>query len=288
MPKKTVILTTLLALFLVAGCKKAPVPATEVIAEPAGQLPAGPIDTAWDTAPEYVAKLIPQDLVEPRLAQASTSEVHVQALTNGTDIAFRLSWADSDQSDTAGPGRFVDACAVQVPAKLMPNPPVPQMGEAGNSVQIAYWRADWQAWVDGRADNIKSIYPNAEITHYPFQAPALATGSPEQKEMARRYAPADAVGNRRQGPRESPVESLLAEGPGTLTPNPSVAVKGNGVRTKEGWAVVIVRPVPEGLAPGSKSRTSVAFAVWKGANREAGARKMRSGWAPLAIREKKS
>lgn len=287
MPRlKIIILTTLLAFLLAAGCKKAPAPATEVIAEPVTQLPAGPADTAWDTAPEYVAKLIPQDLVEPRLAQASTPEVHVQALTNGTDIAFRLRWDDVDQGDTAGPGRFVDACAVQVPAKLMPNPPAPQMGEAGNSVQIAYWRADWQAWVNGRADNIKSIYPNAEITHYPFQAPALATGSSEQKEMAKRYAPADAVGNRRQGPRESPVESLLAEGPGTLTPNPSVAVKGNGVRTKEGWAVVIVRPVPEGLAP--KTRTSVAFAIWKGANKEAGARKMRSGWAPLAIGEKKS
>lgn len=283
---KTIILIPLLALLLVAGCKKTPAPATEVIAEPVAQLPAGPADRAWDTAPEYVAKLIPQDLIEPRLAQASTPEVHVQALTNGTEIAFRLRWIDSDQSDTAGPGRFVDACAIQLPAKLMPNPPAPQMGEAGNSVQIAYWRADWQAWVDGRVDNIKSIYPNAEITHYPFQASSLAPGSPEQKEMAKRYAPADAAGNRRQGPRESSVESLLAEGPGTLTPDPSVAVSGNGVRTQEGWAVMIVRPLPEGLAP--KTRTSVAFAVWRGANKEAGARKMRSGWTPLAIREKKS
>jgi DMSO reductase family type II enzyme heme b subunit len=285
---KTITLTTLLALLLAAGCKKSPTPATEVIAEHVAQLPAGPVDTAWDTAPEYVAKLIPQDLVEPRLAQASTPEVHVQALTNGTEIAFRLRWADSDQSDTAGPGLFVDACAVQVPAKILPNQPAPQMGEAGNSVQIAYWRADWQAWANGRADNIKSIYPNAEITHYPFQAAPLAPGSAEQKEMAKRYAPADAAGNRRQGPRESPVESLLAEGPGTLTPNPSMVVRGNGMRTQDGWAVMIVRPVPEGLVPGAKVRTSVAFAVWKGANKEAGARKMRSGWAPLAIREKKS
>jgi DMSO reductase family type II enzyme heme b subunit len=287
MPRpKTIILNLLLTLLLAAGCKKAPAPATEVIAEPIAQLPASPVDAAWDTTPEYVAKLIPQDLVEPRLAQASTPEVHVQALTNGTEIAFRLRWIDSDQSDTAGPGRFVDACAVQVPAKILPNQPAPQMGEAGNSVQIAYWRADWQAWVNGRADNIKSIYPNAEITHYPFQAQSLPSGSAEQKEMAKRYAPADAVGNRRQGPRESPVESLLAEGPGTLTPNPSVAVRGNGMRTQDGWTVMIVRPIPEGLAP--KVRTSVAFAIWKGTNKEAGARKMRSGWAPLAIREKKS
>lgn len=283
---KPILMPALLVLLVVVGCKKTQAPATEVIAVAVAQLPNGPGDAAWDSAPEYIAKLIPQDLVEPRLAQASTPEVRVQALTNGTEIAFRLRWVAAEPHDAAGPALFVDACAVQVPTKLMPNPPAPQMGEAANSVQIAYWRADWQAWVNGRADNIKSIYPNAEITHYPFQASSLEPGSSEQKEMARRYAPADAVGNRRQGPRESPVESLLAEGPGTLTPNPAVAVKGRGVRTQDGWAVMIVRPLPDGLAP--KTRTSVAFAVWQGANKEGGARKMRSGWAPLSVREKKS
>jgi Ethylbenzene dehydrogenase len=283
--RNSILILAMTVLLFAAGCKKTPAPATEVIAIPAAQLPAGPADVAWDTVPEYVAKLIPQDLVEPRLAQPSTPEMRVQALTNGTEIAFLLRWVDADQNDAEKPGQFVDACAVQVPAKLMPNPPAPQMGEAGNSVQIAYWRADWQAWVNGRADNIKSIYPNAEITHYPFQASSLPPGSPEQKEMAKRFAPADAVGNRRQGPRQSPVESLLAEGPGTLAPNPSLAVHGNGVRTMDGWAVMIVRPLPDGLAP--RVRTSVAFAVWQGANKEAGARKMRSGWVPLAVQEKK-
>lgn len=283
--RHSILILALIVLLFAAGCKKAAVPATEVVAVRAAQLPAGPAEAAWDSAPEYVAKLIPQDLVEPRLAQASTPEVRVQAMANGTEIAFRLRWVDRAPSDTEIPGQFVDACAVQIPARLMPNPPAPQMGEAGNGVQIAYWRSDWQAWVNGRADNIKSIYPNAEITHYPFQAQSLGAGSPEQNEMAQRYAPADAVGNRRQGPRQSAVESLTAEGPGTLTPNPSLAVKGNGVRTQDGWAVMIVRPLPEGLAP--NARTSVAFAVWQGANKEAGARKMRSGWVPLAVQEKK-
>jgi hypothetical protein len=281
---KLIVLPALLVLVVAAGCRKAPVQATEVIAVSAAQLPSGPTDAAWDAAPEYPAKLIAQDLVEPRLAQASTPEVRVQAITNGSEIAFRLRWIDADQNDTAKPGAFVDACAVQVPAKPMPNPPAPQMGESGGGVQIVYWRADWQAWVNGREDNIKSVYPNAEITHYPFQAASLPKDSPEQKEMAKRFAPADASGNRRQGPRQSPVESLLAEGPGTLAPNPALAVRGAGVRTQDGWAVMLVRPVPQGLAP--KKRTSVAFAVWQGSNREAGARKMRSGWAPLAVQEK--
>jgi hypothetical protein len=160
------VLPLLLALLPAAGCKKAPVTASEVIVVQVGQLPGSPGDSGWEGAPEYVAKLIPQDLVEPRLAQASTAEVHVQALTNGREIAFRLRWADADQNDTAAPGKFVDACAVQVPVKRMANPPAPQMGESGGAVQIAYWRADWQAWVNGRADDIKSIYPNAEVSHW--------------------------------------------------------------------------------------------------------------------------
>ncbi len=282
--KHTLFFALLLSL-VATGCKKAPVESTEVIAVPVVQLPSGPSDQAWENAPEYLAKLIPQDLVEPRLAKASTPEVRVQAVTNGSEIAFRLSWMDPDQNDTERPGEFVDACAVQVPSKLLPNPPAPQMGESGGAVQIVYWRADWQAWANGRGDTIKDIYPNAEVTHYPFQAASLPKDSPEQQEMAKRYAPAAAVGNRRQGPRESPVESLIAQGPGTLSPNPSLAVKGRGERTKDGWSVMMVRPLPEGLAP--KSRTSVAFAVWQGANKEAGARKMRSGWAPLAVQEKK-
>lgn len=282
---KDTLLVALLLSLAIAGCKKAPVESTEVIAIPVAQLPSGPGDQAWDNAPEYLAKLIPQDLVEPRLAQASTPEVRVQALTNGSEVAFRLRWTDPNQNDVERPDEFVDACAVQVPSKLLPNPPAPQMGESGGTVQIVYWRADWQAWMNGRGDTIKDIYPNAEVTHYPFQAPSLPKDSPEQQEMAKRYAPAAAVGNRRQGPRESPVESLIAEGPGTLSPNPSLVVKGRGEHTKEGWSVMMVRPLPEGLAP--KARTSVAFAVWQGANKEAGARKMRSGWAPLAMQEKK-
>jgi hypothetical protein len=54
------------------------------------------------------------------------------------------------------------------------------------------------------------------------------------------------------------------------------------VRTANGWAVVIARPMPAGLAP--NVRTAVAFAVWDGAAREAGARKMRTIWVPLSVR----
>lgn len=278
-------LPVLLGAVLLAGCRKAPAPTNEVVAFRVGSVPSSPADEAWKQIPEHVAKLIPQDLVEPRLMKPSTPEVRVQAVTNGSEIVFRLRWTDAENNDLPGSSRPTDACAVQIPRNIAPNPPAPQMGEAGHQVDITFWRADWQAAVNGRGDTIRDIYPNAAIDHYPFEAAPLPPGSPEQKEMATRYAPAQALGNRRVGPREAPVESLVAEGPGTLAPGPQNGAKGQGVRIKDGWAVVIGRKIPEGLAP--RVRTQIAFAVWQGSQQETGARKMRTGWIPLSLGEAK-
>ncbi len=276
-------LPLLLVPVLLAGCSKTPPPTNEVVALRVASLPAGPMDEAWKRVPEHLAKLIPQDLVEPRLLKPSTPEVHVQAVTNGSEIVFRLRWADPDKDDLPGSGRFTDACAVQIPRMIESQPPAPQMGEAAHPVDVTFWRADWQAYVNGRGDTIRDLYPNASIDHYPFEAASLAPGSPEQKEMATRYAPAQAVANRRSGPRDTPVESLTAQGPGTLSPGPANGARGQGVRTDDGWAVLIARKLPEGLAP--RVRTQVAFAVWEGSRQETGARKMRTGWIPLSVRE---
>ena len=70
--------------------------------------------------------------------------------------------------------------------------------------------------------------------------------------------------------------------PGAIAAGGGVKSRGKGVRTATGWAVVIARPMPTGLAP--NVRTSIAFAVWDGAAREAGARKMRTIWVPLSVR----
>ena len=266
-------------LLIVTSCSQQPQRTAEVVAAPGQQLPAETGDSLWNQVPEHLAKMIPQDLVEPRLMTPSTAEVTVRALTNRTEIAFRLEWLDDSKSDTPGPAAMVDACAVQIPQKLDKEPPDPQMGMAGKSVQVTYWRADWQASVAGRGDTIRDLYPNAAIDHYPFEAKSLEPGSQAQKEMALRYAPARALGNLRSGPRAQPVEDLIASGPGTLAPGPSLGSTGKGRHEKSGWSVVIRRPLPEGLSPGQ--RTLVAFAVWQGSQHEAGARKMRTGWIPL-------
>jgi hypothetical protein len=265
------------------ACQQPAAPVPEVIAVRTAALPERPDDPAWAAAPEHIAKLLLQDLVEPRLMTPSTPEVRVRALANATHIAFRLEWVDAEANDLPGAGRFPDGCAVQVPQTNEVTAPDPQMGMTGRGVQISYWRADWQASVNGRGDSIAELYPHATVDHYPFDAQSLERGSDEQAEMARRYAPADAVGNRRGGPRTSAIEDLIAEGPGTIGRAPSMISRGHGERTPLGWAVVIARPLPDGLTP--TVRTQVAFAVWEGAAQEAGARKMRSGWIGLAMRE---
>jgi len=282
MKTTTVLLIVLLAL---AGCSRGPELVPEVVALKTGKLPASPDDSAWDRAPEHVARLLLQDLVEPRQMKATTQEVRVRALSDGAQVAFRLTWADDNSSDAPGPAKMVDACAVQIPAQLSPEPPAPQMGDDKGLVQVTYWRADWQAAVNGRGDSIKDLYPNAVVDHYPFDAQSLEKGSDAQKEMAQRYAPARALGNLRAGPREKPVEDLVANGPGTLSPGPSLDSAGSGHHSKQGWAVQISRKLPEGLS--GNERTQIAFAVWQGSEQESGARKMRTGWIPLVVRSPK-
>jgi hypothetical protein len=246
-----------------------------------GAVPGDPADVAWASAPKFVAALLPQDMVEPRLLVPSTKEMRVQAISDGKDVAFRLDWDDANADDLPRPGRFPDACAVQIPARIERDVPAPQMGEDGRSVEITYWRASWQAVADGRKDTIQAIYPDATVDHYPFQAPPLQPGAPEQQKLEQAYAPARAVGNAMASPGAQPAQALVAEGPGTIRPATDVRVSGRGTRTLKGWSVVLVRPLPEGLAP--DKRSAVAFAVWEGGKEEVGARKMRSVWVPLSM-----
>lgn len=275
------LLAASLAACLAASCARPVPPASEVEAAFIDPLPSGPEAAAWRKIPVYSAQLIPQDLVEPRLMQPSTTHLRVQAATDGARVVFRLAWDDITLNDVPGPASFADACAVQLPRTTEPDVPDPQMGQPGRPVEITYWKASWQASIDGRPDTIQAIYPGAVVDHYPFDAPPLEPGSEAQKEFARRYAPADAAGNRREGPRDRAVEDLVAEGPGTLKPAGASLSEGSGRRATDGWEVVIARPLPAGLAAGGRSQ--IAFGVWDGGQGEVGSRKMRSGWVPLSI-----
>lgn len=257
---------------------------SEVVIASATSLPLDPQDSAWDKAPEYVAELVPQDMVEPRQMKSTTPEVRVRAITDGTDLALRLEWKDAGNDDQPGVSRFSDACAIQFPSGSGPSIPAPQMGEPDRPVKITYWRASWQSIVDGRGGSLQDLYPNAAIDHYPFEAPSLEPGSPAQEAMEARYAPARALDNVMAGPRESPVEDLIAEGPGTLAPAGTSDSRGRGLRTSAGWTVVLARRLPFELSGPARSRMAVA--VWDGSQAEIGARKMRTGWIPIVVEDK--
>jgi hypothetical protein len=268
---------------VLAGCAgPGPSSSTEIVAVVHDRLPTDPGDSAWNDAPRHAAGLLLQDMVEPRLLEASTPSVEVRAITDEDRVAFRLVWTDASQDDLPGASRFVDACAVQVPQATGPDVPAPQMGEEGRTVEISYWRASWQASVDGRDDSIHSLYPAATVDHYPYEAASLDPGSEAQRTLELQYAPARALEHGMEGPRTSPVEDLIAQGPGTLAPLGRRVSEGSGRWSNGGWEVVIIRPLPEGLEAGQ--RTQVAFAVWDGAREEVGARKMRTGWVPFHLR----
>jgi len=281
--------TAIVALFLAAGLILAscagsePAGTSEVVVVVRDAVPNAPDDAAWKDAPPHVAELLQQDMVEPRLLEVSTPTVEVRAVTDGRRVAFKLSWSDATRDDMPGAARFVDSCAIQLPGEIRADVPAPQMGESGRRVEISYWRASWQAVVDGREDVIRSLYPQATVDHYPFEAASLEQGSDAQRSLAFQYAPARSLGNVMEGPRERAVEDLLAEGPGTLTAAAEQWSEGSGRRSADGWEVVIVRPLPPGLDEGRRSQ--IAFAVWNGAHEEVGARKMRSGWIPLHVQE---
>ena len=268
------------AVLALNGCREHETTASEVNALRVTNLPLDADDPVWAQASTFRAPLIPQDMVEPRLLKASTREVQVRAVTNGEFVAFRLQWQDATHDDLPGPALFCDACAVQLPQVSGADLPAPQMGEMGKGVMLTYWKADWQAEVDGRPLEISTLYPNASIDHYPFEAPTLVSGSEEQKAMEKRYAPAKAAGHPTH-PQDRPVQDLIAEGPGTLTAAESTRSTGRGSRTPDGWQVVLTRPLPEGVR--GVERTQVAFAVWDGSEKEVGARKMRSAWVPLKL-----
>jgi hypothetical protein len=271
-----------LVLAFAAACAgQGPTSTSEVVAVVKDRLPTEPGDAAWNDASFHTAELLLQDMVEPRLMEVSTPNVDVRAITDSRSIAFKLTWEDATQNDLPGASRFVDACAVQLPITSEPNVPAPQMGEEGRTVEIAYWRASWQAVVDGREDVIRALYPNATVDHYPFEAASLEPGSAKQQALEMQYAPARALGHAMEGPRERSVEDLMAQGPGTLTRMAEQRSDGAGQYGGEGWEVVIVRRLPKGLSP--NDRTQVAFAVWDGDREEVGARKMRTGWIPLHV-----
>jgi len=287
--RKIVLVVFVSAIASFPACRRGPtIDAAQVTAVAvSGALPIeDPLAALWQRAPEHPAALVPQDIVEPKLMQAGVARVDVRALHNGDWIVFRLAWQDATRNVLAETGVTSDSAAIQLPIQPGSQVPDPAMGETGKAVHLLYWKALWQDDAEraagGGKDRVAALYPNATTDHYPFLANPSA-----QDEMARRYAPADAAGNpvtRRATP--SPVQELVAEGYGTTTAVATQQALGRGAWRDGQWLVTIARPLDEGdgLAQlGVGHKTFLALAVWDGASRQAGPRKMRSVWIPLVL-----
>lgn len=286
MKKLLILLTVLSGMCTAAACSREPAIDTQQVSALAvtEALPTeDPASPLWDRAAEHPARLMVQDVTEPRLTTPGVELIKVRALHNGQWVVFRLEWEDKTQDLIPDTGQGSDGVAIQFPTQPGADVPNAAMGEAGKGVQICFWKAVWQddaARGEG-TDRIAALHPNASIDHYPYLGNEAA-----RAEMAKRYAPAVAAGNPIAVKPEGAVQELVAEGFGTTTVAPKQGATGRGVWRDGRWFVTIARPLDEGpqlarLTPGQ--RTYAAFAVWDGGARHFGARKMRSGWVPLML-----
>lgn len=278
-----------LVIVLWAGCSRGPQQDPEQVTAVFTSAPLpfeDPSSGLWNQAPEHPAALAQQIIAEPMLNEPGVELLKVRALHNGEWVVFRLEWTDPTEDLIPSPGRSSDAVAIQFPLRADGDVPSFAMGEEGKGVRIWYWKALWQddarRAAAGEGDRIATLYPNALIDHYPYEA-----GGAARAEMEKRYAPSRAAGNPiTVPPNEGPVQVLMAEGFGNTRVAPAQSARGKGQWARGSWTTTIARPLRGGADLGVLTvgkRTYVAFAIWDGAKAHTGSRKMLSDWVPLVL-----
>lgn len=236
-----------------------------------------PGSAMWSEAAETVVPLVPQRLAPPYLEYAGVAELRAWALHNGTDVAFRLTWADDSVDDLDGVRRYHDAVAVMLPT-APGDPPAITMGEPGKPVHILQWRATWQRDLAGKS-GVDQIYPR--VVHDVMPDDVLP---PETAEL---YWVGRAAGNPlSQVERTTPIEQMVAEGFGTTTHLPQVTAQGRGVHDDSSWSVTIGFPTARdaiGAELEPAQQWFVAFAVWLGDQENRGGRKHYATWIPFSL-----
>jgi hypothetical protein len=243
-------------------------------------LSAIPVDTdpgvdptagVWDDAPTVDIPLTAQNIVYPN-GGGTIPLVSAQAVHFDGSLSIRLAWTDDspDQSSVAVED-FSDAVAVMFPAQAASAVPAITMGQADAGVNIWYWRADSQIGVPLNPD---SVYDGTLVDYYPFADEDI-------------FYPARAVGNPTAGDAIEPVQNLIAQGFGTLSPAIEQTTAGSGVYADGSWQVVITRSLSSGdpdqatFAVGSTS--DIAFAVWDGDNGDRNGQKSISQFLRLSV-----
>jgi len=265
----------------------------------AGALPSGPKDPAWNQArPLYVA-MTPLWWTTDRV-----EGVMVQALHNNRELALRLSWLDDTVDDRAvKTEEFRDAVAIQF--SLSSDPPF-YMGDAGRhgGVNIWMWKADREKNIRDGYQDVDAAFPQAAVDVYypecPIQSRDMSSvdwphGAITQHDA--RFITAWGAGNLVADPNlKTPVECLVARGPGTLAGKPSNVqfVRGQAAYERGLWMVQLQREMelPHEHGPGEEQDERcfkpgdylpVSFAIWNGAAGDRDGKKNISIWQKLVI-----
>ena len=273
----TVLLTAWIGWNVRLRLKRPPVDQRSVSAEPAltlraGFLTAPPPETAdspaWQNAAAMDVPVNFQVLAIP-WGRSNKPPLRVRSLHDPERIFFLLEWPDATEDRPSGaPQRFADAVAIMFPLKVA-QPVTLMMGFLGPA-EIWQWKADWDQkfWASAPGRDVYADF-------YPLDSDPA-------------FHPAQASGNFRAAPKPpSAVESLTADGPGTVQSKPHQRVSGRGLWKDGRWRVVMWRCLAAedardyGFDPSQRRR--IAFALWDGARGERGARKSISEWVWLEL-----
>jgi len=264
-----------------------------------GPLPAGPQDSAWSQARPLFVAMTPLWWVDARI-----DGLVVQALHNGTEIALRLTWLDATQDDRAvRVDEFRDAVAIQF--ALSSDPPF-YMGDSSQhgGVNIWLWKADRQKNINDGYKDVDAAFPQRVTDMYPessIRAMDMSSTDWPHGAIAEHnptFITAWGAGNLVADPTlKTPVECLVARGPGTLSGKPAnvQTVLGQAIFERGMWTVQLQRPMnlphdPDHRATEADERVfhagdylPVSFAIWNGSAGDRDGTKNISIWQKLVI-----
>lgn len=272
----------------VLGCSKgkeapaAPTPlATLEIRRIPNTVKPEPAAAYWQDVPSGSVRLLAQPMISPRPETVTTDSVVVQAVHDGTHVAFRLRWKDPEKSEAGRLGEFSDALALEFPLREGEEPPV-MMGAKGNPVHLFHWRAQYQRDKAKGKPSVKDLYPNTSVDMYPLEFKEAPGGKEAEREQ---FSPGVAEGNPQSYAKDG-VDEIVAEGFSTSAVQAGHGSSAEGVWNQGEWTLVVVRPLAiEGgstLRVGSEGK--IAFAIWQGGKGEVGSRKcVTMQWTPVKV-----
>lgn len=242
-----------------------------------------PTSPLWKKAPAGRIVMDAQNVSLPMKSKPAVKDIKVRSLNNGDSIGFLLEWGDpSDSNTTIQTDKFRDACAVLFVA----DPTIDalrMMGAGPIPATIIQWKADWQVDVEKGFQDLETVWPNTTFDFYP---PLKEPKDHKKVVVPDDYVSANAAyriaGFAANNPvalmdRKTPVEKVIARGPGTAATFDTQDAIGWGVFRSGGWKVALgksMKPTNQDEVPiPTSGEIGVAFAIWRGDEGDRGARK---------------